>query len=308
MKKIFILIICLIVCLSSFMFVACKDNVPDENAAQTYKGEEYNIVDLDVAKEDPSEFKIMSFNLRLKTITDTGMKSWSKRRDYVAEMVKKNDPDIICFQEAKGSQPEEVAERLKDYAIIYYERGDGEGLAIAFKNKYKIIEKGIFWLSETPEEKSKGFGASFYRICVYAALENKATGEKITVTNVHLDHLVKKARHEGIKLIIERMKKFSGALVICGDFNCTSTSGEDDGYNAAAEILQDSQKVAKETEEGNTYNNWGTKTSGEAIDFIFVSDHYEINKFEILDEHKVVDGKKLYYSDHYAIQSSIVIK
>lgn len=295
MKRRLVLVICILLVLTSVFMFSCKKEEESEN------GLDLNNKLVEIEKSEPKEFSIMSFNLRLLTLTDLGKKKWSKRKDYAAEIVTKNNPDIICFQEAKGSQPEDMAELLPNYRIIHYDRGDGEGLAIAFKQHYKLLEKGVFWLSETPDKQSKGFGATFYRICVYAALENTSTGEKITITNVHLDHISSKARSEGIKLVIQRMSKFSGALAICGDFNCSVGS---DGYNAANEILQDSQAVAEVSETGGTFHDWGTKDPKEPIDFIFISEHYKVNAFEILDENK--DG--LYYSDHYAIMSTVMLK
>ena len=288
MKKKIIVMILLIMLLSIMVFcVSCK--------------KEEQIV------EDPNTIYVMSFNIRQDAFIDTGVKDWDYRASYVVNHIKDKNPHLICFQEVKKSQINDLQESLSDvYNFIYYDRGDGEGLALAYNKDYTLQEQGMYWLSETPDVQSKGFGANYYRICVYMVVEKTSTSEKFLVSNVHLDHIVPKARINGIKLVLERMEKYEMAKIVCGDFNCNDT---DTCYMEIANKMQDSQKVAKSTEEGYTYHEWGNPKQKKAIDFCFVSSDYEVNNFEIFNEHAVNDEQKeVYYSDHYAIMSKILKK
>ena len=68
--------------------------------------------------------------------------------------------------------------------------------------------------------------------------------------------------------------------------------------------LDDSRLLAKETESGKTFHNYGRgdlfhKT---AIDFIFVSKGTEVERYKIIKD--TVDG--MYLSDHYGIMADII--
>lgn len=64
-----------------------------------------------------------------------------------------------------------------DSIITYREDTiNAEGCPIFYQTDlYTLIDKGSFWLSETPEVMSKDWGAAHYRICSYVILKEKST-------------------------------------------------------------------------------------------------------------------------------------
>ncbi len=164
----------------------------------------------------------------------------------------------------------------------------------------------MFWLSETPNVMSKGWGASYYRICVNVLLEHKETGVMLNVFNVHLDHQVEAARINGMKLILQKAKATNYPTYIAGDFNCRVGSA---AHTATAASMQDCQAVAPETEGGITYNGWGSVADDAttAIDFCFVSKkNMTPLTFDICRD-RWGDANANYYSDHYAIKATVRI-
>ena len=69
------------------------------------------------------------------------------------------------------------------------------------------------------------------------------------------------------------------------------------------DVLDDSRLVAKETESGKTYHNYGRGDifHSTAIDFIFVTKGTPVERYKIIKD--TVDG--MYLSDHYAIMADI---
>ena len=63
------------------------------------------------------------------------------------------------------------------------------------------------------------------------------------------------------------------------------------------------------SEHGITYQDFGGKnlTFDSAIDYIFTSSGFFPVSFNILDEHKEIDGNAIYYSDHYAVKAGIIL-
>lgn len=247
--------------------------------------------------------EVMSFNIRTLA-NDPGERHWSSRGPHVIEYIEEKGADIVCLQEVRSSQYEDIAEGLDGvYEIVYYAReggSDPEGLAICYRPDYRLVSKDMFWLSETPDEMSLGWGARYYRICVNVLLETPE-GAYLNVFNVHLDHEVEEARVNGLDLIISAAGEAGYPTLLAGDFNTDERSG---CYTEVANVYDDCAKVAPETDSGVTYQNWGEITSGTAIDFCFVSKDICTNRFGILRD-AISEG--VYYSDHYAIAAEIEV-
>lgn len=270
-------------------------------------------------KRDPMDkyynATFMSFNIRLDTTSDSGMNQWSNRKDAVCNFILDSGANVVCMQEVKVGQKDYISQKIESkYGFIWYGRDNnegtkGEGLAIAYdKSVWNLLEQSFFFLSETPDVASLGWGAAHNRICVVASLENKDTGDQIDIYNVHLDHVSLLARENGIKLVVSRMEESVNPVYLCGDFNCTSA---DQAYAAAAEVLTDCQQAAPVTETGATYHNWGNISDTDlsrAIDFCFVS-----NKVIVPMEFKICrdkwgDDNSNFISDHYPIKVNLKIR
>lgn len=52
----------------------------------------------------PLRLRVLSFNLRYITDRDTGWKTWTARRDAVADVIRRDRADLIGVQEAFRSQ------------------------------------------------------------------------------------------------------------------------------------------------------------------------------------------------------------
>ncbi|MBQ4324799.1 MAG: endonuclease/exonuclease/phosphatase family protein [Clostridia bacterium] len=251
--------------------------------------------------------KLMSFNIRTQTASDTGVRNWtSSRKEHVIAYLLASDMDVICLQEVKERQFEHLRVGLLDvYAGQHFSADptsdNGEGLAIFFKRDLQLAEASYYWLSETPEYQSFGWGAETLRIAVTMTLRAKS-GVYFNVINTHLDHKYVAARENGMALILERMPQ-KYPTFICGDFNETSTGG---AYRQIAAVMQDAQVVAPTTDSGSTYQAWGAYAdatdNSHLIDFWFATKDANVLKFDILKD-TVSEG--VYYSDHFAITTEV---
>lgn len=273
---------------SSLSLTACKKN--DKKSAQ---------------------YDILSFNIRVQTSDDKGSKNWSNRKNHVVNYLKESGADVICLQEVTKEQARDLTKGLEGaYTVVYYERENSsnpEGLAVCYDDGFELIEQIRFWLSETPDQLSKGWGASYYRICVNLLLKDISNGVYLNVYDVHLDHQVEAARVNGLKLVVERAEASEYPAVIAGDFNSVKDT---EWYNELSKKMIDCQANAVTTTlEGVTYHNWGTPIeslkSKSAIDFCFVSRDVTPIIFEIKED---TVSKNAYYSDHYAILSVISVE
>jgi endonuclease/exonuclease/phosphatase family metal-dependent hydrolase len=165
------------------------------------------------------------------------------------------------------------------------------------------VDKGSFWLSETPDVMSKDWGSACYRVCGYVILTDKASGKDFVVFNTHLDHVSDEARIKGIQVVLDKIAQFGGLpAVIMGDFNCLEGSKT---YLSATENFLDAQYEATVTIESHTYQNWGNPASYQRLDYFMIS------KTGILAERynvvpAVHDG--VYASDHCPITLTFTLE
>ncbi len=267
----------------------------------------------DYSKYCHDTFNIMSFNIRQDVPLDTGLADWEYRKTYLVEHIKNKHPQVVGMQEVKKNQYEYLAESLEGYSVVWFSRTvdeSQEGLAVAFDTeRYDEVSRERFWLSETPTVESKGFGASYYRICVHLVLLDKQANKNISVYCVHLEVRGKDIQKSEIQLVVDRVEADENPSIVLGDFNATS---DYPCYAAIDEKMQSVQKDAfASTEEGITYQNFGNMllvTFDTAIDHIFVSDELFALKYEIYNETTKTDAGEVYYSDHYAVNGLIGFK
>ena len=186
--------------------------------------------------KDSAKLRWGTFNIRLQNDGDERAGyGWSVRRDRVADYIKKNHIDVVGMQEVLHQQLEDLLERLPEYDYVGVGRTDGatkgEYSPVFFlKEKFDVLEKGNFWLSETPDVAgSKGWDAALERIASYAKLRDKATGKVFMAVNTHFDHVGVVARRESAKLIMRKIQEIVGTrpAVVTGDFNVTE---DDEAY------------------------------------------------------------------------------
>lgn len=254
--------------------------------------------------DKPGELKVMSCNLRCISPTDFGKKSWFYRADLIIKNIEAERPDVIGFQESTKFHYKYLTDTLIDYDSIITFRDKqflSEGCPVFYRaDKYKLIDKGSFWLSETPEEMSKDWDAACYRICSYVILETKDTNKKFVVFNTHLDHVSDEARINGINVILDKIKEFGGyPSMIMGDFNATEDSST---YKAATENFLDTKYQAPSFEESCTYQAFGEKLDNECIDYLMISKTgFKVNSFKVVTT--TYDG--VYPSDHFPLSISL---
>ena len=249
-----------------------------------------------------SELKVMSYNIRLGSAED-GTNAWRYRCGATLEMLTDQKPDIVGLQEALDDQVRFLKEFADGYDYVGVGRDDGkkkgEYMAILWNKKtMKLLDWGTFWLSETPDQPSKGWDAACYRTATWALMRDKASGERFYVVNTHLDHKGAEARKNGLKLIVERIKEINPKgypMVLVGDFNMKPSAPE---LKELDSCMKSARKVASKTDSHNTFNNWGKAKPDMVIDYIYYSGFASCLEYQTVTK-KYSDRK--FISDHYPI-------
>ncbi len=289
-----------------------KDEDPKDEPSDEEPGDE----EIKVEYDPQNLLKIVDYNIRCAN--DPNGNSIAERAPRLFAFLEKHDPDIIGFQEAV---PEWISyiengtlqydALIQKYEMRYHWRGADSKECTPLlwkKDKFELLDEGYYWLSETPDEESKGWGAKHYRILNWVKLKVKATGKIFIFINTHLqssDHGAHSA-----PLIVDRAKKIGGFIqypvIITGDFNYAPWS---DGYTAFMKegFLDLNDELGfNNAYTNNGYNNHADTASSNSIkDYImFGGEKYIVPlKYEVLNE-MYYDG---WISDHRGLYGEFAL-
>ena len=276
-----------------------------------YKATKVNFGDIvidDIPEKAESSTRIISFNVRSRNDKEGSINNRSK---IVKAVIDQYAPDSLGIQEGTGKWMDILTKALGDKYDYVTQARDTKGYNTEHnpvfyrKDKFNLIDSGTMWLSDTPNVPfSKSYDTNCTRIATWATLENKATGEKYTHLNTHLDHILESTRVAQVGVLLTKLTELQkvGKVVCTGDFNTEPTS---EVYAKMTEAVSDSKTIAETTDSGITFHGYGKcdEFSG-PIDYIFIS------KDTVVKTHKIIrnTAKGMYPSDHYPIIADIIME
>lgn len=245
--------------------------------------------------------RFMTYNLRY---ANSNMDEWERRKGTLITSILNESPDVLGVQEADEPWMDELPDALTGYAYVGVGRDDGvaagERAAIFFKEDVlRAVESGTFWLSDTPDEPSFGWGANTRRVCTWVLLEHRESGERFMQFNTHFDHESSEARTESVSLMLERLGDVQPIpVVLMGDLNLFERS---DQYKRLQNSeLTDTKFVAADTMSHGTINWFASNNTRLVIDFIFATqEHFTVDRYQVLTAYTFDDHIPV--SDHYPV-------
>ncbi|WP_297701671.1 endonuclease/exonuclease/phosphatase family protein [uncultured Fibrobacter sp.] len=244
------------------------------------------------------ELRYASWNIRWEDPRDVeNGDAWEKRKEPIANVIKYHDFDIVGLQEGSPYRLKQLMELLPEYDIILSDTMEYNPIIIK-KGLFTVVDYGRFYLSKTPEKKSKSWDSKHARYCTWAKL--KFQQDFLYIFNVHFDYHGKDAQAESAKLMSRKIYSMAGntPFIFAGDLNFTSTSKS--YKNLETSVMVDAQKIAEFTSTPNgSYNHFDPSRFGIwQLDHIFVAPGTKVKRFGILNE-TYYDGEKFRYpSDH----------
>lgn len=251
--------------------------------------------------------KFMTFNLRVDNTGD-GINSFSNRFDRVVEVLHKERPCVVGFQEVTDG----MRARLRDHLTGYTVQGcgreadyHGESMLIAYRtDEVELLSLDNLWLSPTPRVAGSTFGGDQSpcpRMLTTALLKHDAVAAPFRFINTHLDHVGANARYLGAMELVQMISQYPEKFVLTGDFNATPDAPE---IRLITSALAARQAVDCTKALGGTFHDFGRRAGDRAvkIDYIFTDGACQ-NAYVVPDE--PVNGQ--YYSDHNAVCAEVLL-
>jgi endonuclease/exonuclease/phosphatase family metal-dependent hydrolase len=276
------------------------------------------------ANAKPAPHTILTCNIRVALPEDekTG-NGWPVRRALCMEVIRAQQPDLVCLQEVLRVQMEDLERGFPEFASFGFEGPEMEtrqpGYQGIAKNpifysraRYDFISAGGFWLSDTPHlPGSSSWESARPRHVNWVRLRERASRRQFRVLNTHLDHVSQRAREEQMKLILAEAAIYAPGFpqVLAGDFNAGAANpvlklalaaGWTDSHTAAPVPRDDGN-----TTHGFLGPKYTPKTEAAhqrgPIDFILTRGPVATLAWKIVRDSR--DGR--YPSDHYFVSAKV---
>ncbi len=275
--------------------------------------------------------RIMQFNI-LQSTSETAGHEWTAvRKAPCIKMIQETKPDILCLEETRRLQADDLKAAFPEYSQIRYAK-DGvlKAGAVAsytednFKNggqrdvimfrtdKYEYLGAGHYWFSKDGTEgggAENRFGdeATTQKLTLFVHFKDKETEKEFFV---YCTHFFAKcnfidSRKQCVRMSLENMQNEAGengTVFFCGDLNLDYKNTEHREilkplfeYAPSAALVAGQSSGAETT----TYNSFGSSTK--VLDYILLR-NATAKVYKVVNEDTY--GTK-YLSDHYPLYADV---
>jgi endonuclease/exonuclease/phosphatase family metal-dependent hydrolase len=253
---------------------------------------------------------VLSQNVRYGD--DPNGNSVKERTTRFKALLDEYKPDLIGTQEVTFEWLTYLR-TLEGYAVVGSSRAghksfSEEWSAIMYSTeRFVLMDSDTFWLSKTPDKVSAVDNSLCKRICTWAELYDRYTGETVIMANTHLDHGSTDVRVvQANYLLLNLRKRLAERFDNCneyltGDFNFTVNSTP--YFTITGGKFVDAHKSALEDKStvGGSYHGYEDHNS--EIDFCFYKGKETVLSYEIISKKYVgeMDTEPGFVSDHYGV-------
>lgn len=242
------------------------------------------------------QVELLSWNVLQSSNANGWGAPWPQRQKAFQHLLADHSADVICLQEVLPRDLEFFTSTLSTHDWIGAGRNDGdqdgEHCPIFYRReKLEKVSGGTFWLSPTPDVPGKAWGETVPRICTWAELRDRASGQRFRVYNSHFP-LHPRAQPRSAEVIAQRARKDGVPSVVCGDLNCSPRW-------PAIKILEAVGFRRAESSGAMTFHYGGRGLR--CLDHILVDRCWRVTGGDVLDGH--LEG--VHPSDHFGLLAKL---
>ncbi|OQP47527.1 endonuclease [Niastella yeongjuensis] len=273
-----------------------------------------------VTKKDSAIHKVLTCNIRVALPEDDAIGlGWNARKEVCVQVIKKQQPDLIGFQEVLKEQAAYIQQHMPQYALFGFDgpemdanptgyHGIAKNPIMYLKSRYELLTAGTYWLSETPlVAGSMSWNTARARHVNWVRLKEIKTGNEFRVVNLHLDHKSPEAKVQQAKLMAMESSQYLPTFpqILTGDFNSTIASNVFEPVKAAG-FADSYAAIHGDAEPGVTAHGFepeeSPRLSGKGkIDFIFCKGNCKPLAAGIIKD----KPNGIFPSDHFFVQAEI---
>ena len=258
--------------------------------------------------------RILTFNI-LNNIEKDSLNPWNNRSTKICIALHHLNATVMGLQEVSPSQMKDLIQGLPGYDTVSIEipgecKQHDYNPIFYKKDKLKLIDKGFFELSDSPDFLSNNHTLQYPKYVVWASFQDLSTGKAFFIANVHFEKFNTQARLASTMKIKTYLGKLSNntPIILTGDLNITNT---DIAYSTLLTRIFPMKDTwlakSNKNEITTTYNGMGHINSEEEkrVDYILVSNNIEVKKV-VIESTALSDGTFL--SDHNILWTELTWK
>ena len=261
------------------------------------------------------QVKVASYNIRYAAAADekTG-NGWAIRKEPLANLIRNHGFDIVGTQEGNFSQMADLMALLPEYDYVGYpyagKTSKNHTASIVYKKaEFEVSDHGVFWYSETPEVESIGWDATDTRICTWAKMKHKSTGQEFYFFTSHFYYRYRTAKQNSGKVMVRKIKEIAGnnlPVISTGDLNSSPRTSQ---ITDVLTYLGDSYVLSEAPRSGPKGTGFPggvfEGTPGSRIDYVLVNDRIRVLSYAVLAD-SYNNGH--YPSDHLPVVCDLLLK
>lgn len=256
------------------------------------------------------KLKVCTFNLRTPVEKD-GINYFPNRKGRILDVIRRERPDVIGFQEVADSTRRWLREALDGYVVVGCGRSrelSGESMIVAYrKDCFDMVSMDTFWLSTAPAVPGSIYGGTDQSKCprcsTAVVLKHDGAQQPFLFLNTHLDHKGKTARLLGAVQLLQYISVKNLPFVLTGDMNATPDSPE------MQVIVSCKERKVVDLTEGitGTFHGFGKYAKDEMpkIDYIFSDMESDPAETYVVPD---IPEEGLYTSDHLPVFGFVTVE
>jgi len=270
-----------------------------------------------------NSLRVMTYNILCFFCDGVNYDPWEDRVDYITDTFNRYDPDVFGTQELFGFDDlNDLLIANPDYDAYYYiEQTSGmlpeyPDAAIFYKKeRLEIVESGVYWLGENPDEPWSGFadeetakskGSAFPRLVAWAVFNDKLSGKEFYFSATHYDN---NTPHQAwsAPISLGKIQPYAEKMpiVFLGDFNSkTDTEAYTiltNGVDGEGFSLENTFDLAEEWSAASNQDPAPEYDTTDRIDHIFVAGKANWTVKNWVVDMYVYGDLDRYPSDHFAM-------
>lgn len=248
--------------------------------------------------------RVMSFNIRYPEPAD-GLHIWENRREFVADLIRSEAPDVAGLQEPVMEQLQFLDHALPEYArfgIGRYANEEEKFTAVYYRrDSVEILESAAFWLSQTPDVPASSSWRIHKPYAVNWARMRHVSGWEFSLFNTHFPYksIQAEARLHAAELLRDRGVAAGETVILTGDFN--SLAGSEVHRILLAQFRDARDEAENPGGPAGTVHGFTGDPLDRRVDWILVRGPLAVSSFQTLTARR----EALYPSDHFPILAEL---
>ncbi len=266
-------------------------------------------------EEEGIHVKAANYNIRYAAAADeTTGNGWNVRKGPLANLIRNHGFDIVGTQEGNFSQMGDLMTLLPEYDYVGYPYAGANSrnhtASIVYKKaEFEVLDDGVFWYSETPNVESIGWDATDTRICTWAKMKHKSSGQQFYFFTSHFYYQYVTAKRNSGAVMVQKIREIvtdNLPVISTGDLNSQPSTPQ---ILDILTLLGDSYDLTETPRSGPEGTGFAggvfEGTPGSRIDYVLVNNRIRVLSYAVLTD-SYNNGR--YPSDHLPVSCDLFLK